>query len=154
MGSQQTLANPFLHAGFVHPSLFWNSKGIRNDKVSRCPHTFEDHLRWKFGSICSDGKCHSEAVFFCSAGLNSNCSAAGELEGTRRGEFRTASASRPCWRCETRDIQLAAWPLLQTGETAQLSLPCHLAVAGRVLFLRGSWQSGVVSSFGTSQVKP
>ena len=89
MGSWQTLADPFLNARLVHPSLFMegNSQGIQNDEVSQSPDTFEDQLRRKFGSICSDGKCHGEAAFFFSAGLNSNCSAAGELEGSRRGEL-------------------------------------------------------------------
>ena len=112
------------------------------------------HLRWKFGSICSDGKNDSEAAFFCPAGLNRNCLAAGELEGNAIRGVRSALASRPCWRYETWGIQHVAWLLWQSGETAQLFLPSRLAVAGQVLFLHVNWQSGVVSSFGTSQVKP
>ena len=70
-------------------------EGIWNDEVSRSLDTFEDHLRWKFGSICSDGKNDSEAAFFCSAGPNRNCSAASKLEGMRATSklFSTASAS-------------------------------------------------------------
>ena len=60
-----------------------NAEEIRNDEVSRSPDTFEDHLQGKFGSICSDGKNEGEAAFFFSAGLSRNCSAAGELNGTR-----------------------------------------------------------------------
>ena len=60
-----------------------NAEGTRNNKVSRSPDTFEDHLWWKFGSIGSHGKNDGEAAFFCSAGLNMNCSADCELQGTR-----------------------------------------------------------------------
>ena len=137
------------------------SRLTRPSIPSRSPDTFEDHHRWKFGSICSDGKCNGQAAFFCSAGLNRNCSAAGDLNSRERDEGSSNCIGVSSIRSPVRATQFSSsnfpfttrvfmkrllFSLINWGDLKSLAR-LQLFLAGLSLFWHEFYFFGTTSTF-------